>query len=73
MSSLKSMSWTFRVGNNVVSNVRYIGKTFWSVNLAVFYPYPAAPALSEAVVSSVVIVGATERRKLVDTPIKYVK
>jgi hypothetical protein len=30
-----------RVENALVSYVRYLGKTFWPVDLAVFYPYPA--------------------------------
>jgi len=29
-----------RVENTLVSYVRYIGKTFWPVDLAVFYPHP---------------------------------
>jgi tetratricopeptide (TPR) repeat protein len=31
-----------RVGNASVSYMRYIGKTFWPVDLSIFYPYPDA-------------------------------
>ena len=30
----------FRLGNAIVSYVRYIGKAFWPATLAVFYPHP---------------------------------
>ncbi|MGB8062781.1 MAG: tetratricopeptide repeat protein [Candidatus Sulfotelmatobacter sp.] len=29
-----------RLGNAIVSYVRYIGKVFWPANLAIFYPHP---------------------------------
>src|ERR1041385_5748481 len=36
---LASLPMSARVANALVSYVRYIGKTFWPDNLAVFYPY----------------------------------
>ena len=34
------LPWQWRVGNALVSYVRYLGKAFWPSDLAVFYPYP---------------------------------
>ena len=34
-----------RIMNAIVSYVSYLGKTFWPIDLAVFYPYPDAPPL----------------------------
>jgi tetratricopeptide (TPR) repeat protein len=36
----KSMSFSIRLGNAIVSYVRYLGKAFWPSNLALFYPHP---------------------------------
>jgi cytochrome c-type biogenesis protein CcmH/NrfG len=36
------LPWQWRVGNALVSYVRYLGKTFWPSHLAVFYPHPGA-------------------------------
>ncbi|MGD0897892.1 MAG: tetratricopeptide repeat protein [Thermoguttaceae bacterium] len=40
MSSLETMSMDVRVANAFVSYATYLGKTFWPVHLAVFYPHP---------------------------------
>ncbi len=36
------LSWLDRIANTLVSYVRYLGKTFWPVELAFLYPYPGA-------------------------------
>ncbi len=36
----KSMSFSIRLSNAIVSYVRYLGKAFWPSNLALFYPHP---------------------------------
>jgi len=36
------LPWQWRVGNALVSYVRYLGKVFWPSHLAVFYPHPGA-------------------------------
>jgi Tfp pilus assembly protein PilF len=36
------LPWQWRVGNALVSYVRYLGKAFWPSHLAVFYPHPGA-------------------------------
>lgn len=46
-----------RLGNALVSYVLYIGKMFWPVNLAVFYPHPGLWPLW-AIVLSVLFLGA---------------
>ena len=40
--SLGDFPVTLRVGNSVVAYVRYLGKTFWPLNLAPMYPHPGA-------------------------------
>ncbi|MGA2242974.1 MAG: tetratricopeptide repeat protein [Verrucomicrobiota bacterium] len=38
--SLKQLPFDERLGNALISYARYLGKTFWPVNLAVPYPFP---------------------------------
>ena len=45
-----------RIENAIVSYVRYLGKTVWPFNLAVFYPYPDAWPMSEVVLCSLLLV-----------------
>ena len=46
VSSLSSLSIAERISNALVSYVRYLGKTFWPVDLTVLYPHPGHwPAL----------------------------
>ena len=40
MPSLEAISPRARLANVLVSYVRYLGKTFWPADLAVFYPHP---------------------------------
>jgi pentatricopeptide repeat protein len=40
MMALEKISFFYRFTNALVAYVRYLGKTFWPVNLAVFYPHP---------------------------------
>jgi tetratricopeptide (TPR) repeat protein len=40
VSSLTTLSLGARAANAVVSYARYLGKTFWPVNLSVLYPHP---------------------------------
>ena len=39
IASLQAVPFSDRLMNALVSYVSYLGKTFWPVNLAVFYPY----------------------------------
>jgi len=48
------------LGNAAISYVRYIGKAFWPVNLAVVYPHPELGiGISAAVLSAIAIVAVT--------------
>jgi len=48
------------VGNAAISYVKYLGKTFWPVNLAVVYPHPGfGISVPAAVLSAVFIVGVS--------------
>lgn len=58
-----------RVQNALFSYVRYLGKTLWPINLAVFYPYPDQFPVWRAVVCGLLllaisglVVGAARRR-----------
>ena len=63
VTSGDTLSLTARLGNAVVSCVRYAGMSFWPLDLCVIYPHPgqwpagtvAAAALALAVVSAVVL------------------
>ena len=49
MAYYRQLSFPARAANAVVSCARYLGKTFWPHDLAVFYPHPAHwPALAVA-------------------------
>ena len=37
--------WPARLANAAVACITYLGKAFWPVHLAVFYPYPAGRRL----------------------------
>lgn len=45
VSGLGALPLTVRVTNAFVSYVRYLGKMFWPVDLAVFYPYDRAMSI----------------------------
>ena len=40
VQDLEVLPWSYRLANVPVSFVRYLGKTFWPVQLAAFYPLP---------------------------------
>jgi len=57
-----------RMENALVSYLRYLGKTFWPSNLAVFYPYPAAWApglvgLSGVLLCAISVLAASQWRR----------
>ena len=49
---------SLRLGNAIVSYVAYIGKLFWPVKLAVFYPHPKHSLLWSDVIAAAVILAA---------------
>lgn len=48
-----------RFSNAVISYVRYLGKMFWPVDLAVFYPLPAAWPVSQVAAAAMLLIGLT--------------
>jgi hypothetical protein len=53
------LSFLERVQNAIVSYVSYLGKTFWPVDLAVFYPYEYHFPLWQILVSCFILIGIT--------------
>jgi len=72
VQALGTESLSLRLENAVVSYATYLGKFFWPVNLAVFYPYPdsipmwqaGGAALVLGAISWAVIRGMRQRRYL---------
>jgi tetratricopeptide (TPR) repeat protein len=48
-----------RAGNALVSYCRYLGKLFWPVDLAVFYPHPGYWPLTEVLMAGGLLLGIT--------------
>ena len=59
MRSLDQFPLSYRLTNAIVSYARYIGKTFWPTNLAVFYPAPPQWPATIVIASAVVLVVIT--------------
>jgi tetratricopeptide (TPR) repeat protein len=53
--SLKSLSFSARVQNAIISYASYLGKTFWPVDLAVVYPYGHSFPLWQILVSCFIL------------------
>jgi Flp pilus assembly protein TadD len=53
------MSFTERIANAIIAYVSYLGKIFWPVNLAVFYPYEHSFALWQILCSCFILIGIT--------------
>jgi protein O-mannosyl-transferase len=58
IDSDKRMSLAIRVGNAIVSYVRYLGKAFWPSRLALFYPHPGSSLPAWQVLASLVVLVA---------------
>ena len=68
MTSIETLPPSFRISNALVAYFRYLEKTFWPVNLSVFYPLPKAwpiamVALSAGlmVIVSVLVIRSSKR------------
>jgi Tfp pilus assembly protein PilF len=46
-----------RAGNALISYCRYLGKTFWPADMAVFYPHPGYWPLKKVVLAGVILCG----------------
>jgi len=56
---LEFLSLQTRLSNAFVSYVKYIYKTLWPVDLAVFYPYPGSVPLDQALFSIAILIIVT--------------
>jgi protein O-mannosyl-transferase len=59
VASFNEVPFALRAGNALVAYVTYIAQFFWPVDLAVFYPYPAATSLWPAMVAALLLAGIT--------------
>lgn len=59
VSSLEKLPFLTRLANAVISYVAYLGKIFWPVHLAVFYPYEQAIPLWKTISSGLLLAGIT--------------
>ena len=53
----ENLSFVMRGENALISYCRYLGKLFWPVNLAVFYPYPGQWPVAEVLAGGAFILG----------------
>lgn len=56
---LEHLSFPERIANAVISNASYLGKIFWPVDLAVFYPYEHSLPFWQVLVSCLALIGIT--------------
>jgi Tfp pilus assembly protein PilF len=56
VASLESVPMKLRIANALVSYIKYIGKTIWPQNLAVFYPYPSGVPIWQAICALMVLI-----------------
>jgi len=56
VSSVEILPFVTQVANAIVSYVAYLGKTFWPVNLAVFYPYEFSLPLGEILIPGLILI-----------------
>jgi tetratricopeptide (TPR) repeat protein len=59
MQSLERLPLAARIGNALVSYLRYIGKTLWPIDLMAFYPHPEEKLQSLWIASAAVLLGVT--------------
>jgi tetratricopeptide (TPR) repeat protein len=59
VNSLEIIPVSQRIYNAIVSYATYLGKTFWPVNLAVYYPYDLSFNFLQVLISGVVLIVMT--------------
>ncbi|MFH1079365.1 MAG: tetratricopeptide repeat protein [Pseudomonadota bacterium] len=59
VSSVEVLPFSVRIANAMISYVAYLGKTFWPVNLSVFYPYASSIPLWKAIISCMILIAMT--------------
>ncbi len=65
------MSLSLRLGNAVVSYVRYLGKAFWPSRLALFYPHPGTSLEAWQVFAALVVLLAISGLVIVERRRRY--
>ncbi len=55
----EEISFVTRVANAIVSYATYLGKTFWPLNLAVYYPYDISLPLWKMIISAIILLAIT--------------
>ncbi len=56
---LTNLSLASRIGNALVAYARYLGKTFWPLNLATPYPHPGRWPLYQVLLAAALLAGLT--------------
>ena len=59
IASMEGASFLTRIMNAIISYVSYLVKTFWPVNLAVFYPYQFSFPFWQILTSCFILIGIT--------------
>ena len=57
--SLESIPMTLRIGNALVSYIRYMGKMIWPEQLAIFYSYPSTVPIWQTTGASIFLVAVS--------------
>ncbi len=57
--SMENLPFSTRIQNAVISYVSYLGKTFWPIDLAVFYPYKYPFPLWQILLSCLILIVIT--------------
>jgi len=57
--AIQNLSLDARVGNALISYCRYLGKLFWPVDLAVFYPHPGYWPVKQVFLAGGLMVGTS--------------
>ena len=52
---MRKFPWSSRVANTLASYLGYLGKCFYPVKMAVFYPYPETPPVLPAIFGGIVV------------------
>ncbi len=59
VASMEHLRFSVRIANAIISYVSYLRKTFWPVDLSVFYPYEFTFSLWSVLVSFFILIGIT--------------
>jgi protein O-mannosyl-transferase len=57
VTSLEYLPFYTRFANAIISYVSYLGKTFWPIDLAIFYPYEYSIPLWKVLASCLILIG----------------